>query len=454
MMANLKIPVLAVSVIFGIGMSAEVFETADQAVVNMRLGWNLGNTLDSNSGDVNNMWLEAWSDRTPSAYETAWGQPVTTRELIRMFKDAGFNAIRVPVTWYPHIGSVEVKVGPNAQGDWVGTWDMSSWSGYDIDPVWMARVKEVVDYVIDEGMYCLLNVHHDTGDGSIAWLRADMDVYDRQRERFESLWTQIAEQFKDYDEHLLFEGYNEMLDSYGSWCFASFATQAHYNAEVARSAYDAINSYARSFVNAVRATGGNNAVRNLVVNTYGACSGSGSWNSHLKDPLVEMTVPDDPVDGHIIIEIHAYPEVKSVRDAKLETDELITLWKKHLMSKGVPVIVGEWGTSTSPSFSSYQQNLEEFARYFVEKTKAAGIATFYWMTLSDGTDRSVPAWTNPGLKDAMVKGYYGDEGYEGISYVINDPDCKDTQFYNMQGIEVVNPTKGIYIHNGKKVIIR
>ena len=79
------------------------FETAHEAVGNMQLGWNLGNTLDSNSGDVNNMWIEAWTNRKPADYETAWGQPVTKPELMKMFKEAGFNAIRVPVTWYPHM---------------------------------------------------------------------------------------------------------------------------------------------------------------------------------------------------------------------------------------------------------------------------------------------------------------------------------------------------------------
>ena len=85
------------------------WESAASAVRNMGAGWNLGNTLDTNSGDITNMWLEAYSDRSPTAYETGWGQPVTTRALIHMFKEAGFNAIRVPVTWYPHMGTLEVS---------------------------------------------------------------------------------------------------------------------------------------------------------------------------------------------------------------------------------------------------------------------------------------------------------------------------------------------------------
>lgn len=83
-------------------INAQEFESATDAVRNMQVGWNLGNTLESNSGDTTNMWIEKWSQRKTSDYETAWGQAVTTQALIHLFKEAGFNAIRVPVTWYPH----------------------------------------------------------------------------------------------------------------------------------------------------------------------------------------------------------------------------------------------------------------------------------------------------------------------------------------------------------------
>ncbi|MDE6371719.1 MAG: glycoside hydrolase family 5 protein, partial [Duncaniella sp.] len=179
---------------------ADTFETAAQAVANMRLGWNLGNTLDSNSGDLENMWIERWTERKPSDYETAWGQPVTKPELFKMFKDAGFNAIRVPVTWYPHM---EAKFDTDLK------WDPASDPiGTKIQDEWMKRVHEVVDYVISQDMYCIINIHHDTGAATTGWLVADEKEYAAQKERFEAIWTQIAEEFKDYGEHLLFEGYN------------------------------------------------------------------------------------------------------------------------------------------------------------------------------------------------------------------------------------------------------
>ena len=406
-------------------MTAGDFESATQAVSNMRVGWNLGNTLDSNSGDVNNMWIEKWSDRSPSSYETAWGQPVTKAELMQMFKEAGFNAIRVPVTWWPHM---EAKFNLNGT-----TWDKANDDiGTQIQEAWMTRVHEVVDYVISQGMYCILNVHHDTGDGSTAWLKASESDYTQQKERFEAVWTQIAEEFKDYDQHLLFEGYNEMLDPYGSWCFASFATSSNYDAAVATSAYNAINNYAQSFVNAVRATGGNNAQRNLIVNTYGACCGSGTWNSHLQDPLKQMKLPEDNVSNHIIFEVHSYIDVKNLTNAKNEVTQVINAVKSHLATKGAPVIFGEWG-STEGGYDNYRNNMLAFAKYFVEKAKANQMGTFYWMGLSDGSHRSVPEFNQADLKDAIIKGYYGEAGYTGINAPQADSNQLVSSIYDLLG---------------------
>ena len=432
------------------------FETATEAVKNMKLGWNLGNSLESNSGDTLNMWIEHWTQRQPSDYETAWGQPVTRPELVRMFRQAGFNAIRVPVTWYPHM---EAKFN-------FTTWQNSYWYPYaddlgtQVDAAWMARVKEVVDYVINEGMYCILNIHHDTGAENTAWLLADMNTYTKQRERFEAVWTQIAEQFRDYDDHLLFEGYNEMLDPLRSWCFASFASSNKYDAQVANSAYQAINSYAQSFVNAVRATGGNNAQRNLIVSTYGACSGGGTWNQHLKDPLKQMQLPSDITQGHLIFEIHTYPDVSNLQQAKNEVDDMVNAWNTHLKSKGAPVIVGEWGASDGNAYQNNRSNLLAFARYFVERTKAADICPFYWMGLSDKEDRTVPKFTQPDLVDAIVKGCYGEGGYTGIAAPGRQSDRVDV--YSLNGIRLLSRMprngaldalpKGIYLVDGEKVV--
>ncbi|MBR5018223.1 MAG: glycoside hydrolase family 5 protein [Bacteroidales bacterium] len=372
-----------------------MFETAGEAVLHMGAGWNLGNTLDSNSGSLDNMWIEAWSARTPKDYETAWGQPQATRELIHMFKGAGFGAIRVPVTWYPHMGTITLYDTTK--------WDPATWVGTEVDKAWMARVKEVVDYVIDEGMYCILNVHHDTGASDTAWLVASDEDFAAASTRYEALWAQIATTFKDYGEKLLFESYNEMLDPYDSWCFASFATPDHYDAGVAASAYSGINKYAKLFVETVRATGGNNANRNLVINTYGACSGDGTWNTHLKEPLQQIQLPEAP--GHLAVQIHSYWEADKFTSQKAEIDRLFTNINTYLQRRlGVPVIIGEWGGGTSADSNANVQ----FAGYFSAKAKESGVAAFYWMGLSDGKDRATPQWTMPKTKAAIMKAYSPD----------------------------------------------
>ena len=428
------------------------FETATDAVKNMGVGWNLGNTLDSNSGDINNMWIECFTSRTPSDYETAWRQVITTPELIKMMKDAGFNAIRLPVTWYPHMEATFNSVKYVSSTQTLTPWDRTNDPiGTKIQKAWMQRVHEVVDYVISQGMYCILNIHHDTGSANTAWLIASESDYAQQKDCFMAIWQQIAEDFKDYDEHLLFEGYNEMLDPYRSWNFASFETPSRYDNTVATSAYNAINSFAQSFVDVVRATGGNNSQRNLIVSTYSASSGAGSWNQHLQDPLKYMKRPNDEVENHIIFEVHSYLDIKDLNDTKNVVNQMISALKSYLVAKGAPVIIGEWGTNVENGYALYRQNMLSFARYFVEQTKAHDIGTFYWMGLSDGEHRSVPEFNQTDLKDAIIKGYYGDQGYTAIRPSIYQR-SDDGTIYNLNGTPTANPYKGIFIQNGKKII--
>lgn len=429
--------IAAMIVISGGSVCAQSIETAEEAVANMRLGWNLGNTLDSNSGDLENMWIEKWSERRPSDYETAWGQPVTKPELFKIFKEAGFNAIRVPVTWYPHM---------EAKFDGGLTWDPAKDPiGTTIQADWMKRVHEIVDYVISLDMYCILNIHHDTGAATTCWLVADEKSYAEQKDRFEAVWTQIAEEFKDYDGRLLFEGYNEMLDPYDSWCFASFGTPSKYNTAVAESAYNAINSYAQSFVDAVRATGDNNAERNLIVSTYGACCGEGSWNSHLSDPLKKMKRPNDKAANHIIFEVHSYPNIgDGLNSAKKSVSNMMNAVKTHLASKGAPVIFGEWGTSNGDDYNNRRSVMTAFVRDFVEQAKSNGFGTFYWMGLSDGDSRSVPEFNQQDLVDSIVKGYYGEEGYNDVKVNISDT-TEATDCYDLMGNRLHSPAQGINI---------
>ena len=349
---------------------AQDFESAKDAVNNMGVGWNLGNTLDA----VNWEGTDGWNWSSPSEHEQGWGQPVTKPELMKMMKEAGIGAIRVPVTWFQEM---------DADGK--------------VNDAFMKRVHEVVDYVIDNGMYCIINVHHDTGDHNLHWLVADGSVYSSVKAKYEYLWEQIATEFKDYDHHLLFESYNEMLDSKNTWNEPSDKTDG----------YNAINNYAKSFVSAVRATGGNNAERNLVINTYSASNSPAAMKA--------LELPEE--SGHIIFQIHNYPDWQSESHARELVDYLINTIKTNLMSKGAPVIVGEYSTfCVWPERDWYYENREValYAMdYFIKKTKEEGIGTFYWMGLSDGMARNEPYFNQPDLVETITKAYHGDD-FEGI----------------------------------------
>ena len=386
----------------GMSLEAQVTESAIDAVKHMGVGWNLGNTLDASGHSASDFTQDAYWGGQGLESETMWGQPETTEPLFAMMRKAGFGAIRVPVTWFNHMA-------PD------GT----------VDAAWMQRVHTVVDYVIDNDLYCILNVHHDTGaddTGYQSWIKADEGNFAANQQRYERLWQQIAEEFRDYDQRLLFESYNEMLDVKSSWCFASFQAPGNYDATLAATAYAGLNAYAQSFVNTVRATGGNNASRNLVVNTYAASNGYGSWNTHLIEPLTKMALPQDIVEGHLIFEVHAYPAIgnsngtnRSLRDIKNEVDGMISVLNTHLVSKGAPVIFGEWGTSSVDNgagrtdYDVRRELMLQFVDYFVRQTKASDMGTFYWMGMSDGLYRSMPAFTQPDLAECAVKAYHGDD---------------------------------------------
>lgn len=442
-----------------IGLSAQTleFEAAKDAVKNMRVGWNLGNTLDATSGDTTNMWIEKYTNRTPDKYETAWGQPVTKPELFKMFKEAGFNAIRLPVTWYPHMGSAFFKSSTSL------TWSPTKQplTG-DVDPAWMKRVHEIVDYIISQDMYCVLNVHHDTGAGNASWLIADGEVFEKNKDLYVKLWTQIAEEFKDYGEKLVFESYNEMLDKYDSWCFASMNAPDGYSRADANDAYNAINNYAQTFVDAVRATGGNNTNRNLVVTTYAACSGKANdtWSEHLNEPFTKFVMPTDTAvtDGkkHLILQIHYYQQnLENLESSKNHALATLTNLRSIFPSYKTPIIIGEWGSlneadNDNGDYNLYRDNLLEYCKYFMQQTKKKSIATFYWKGLSDGDSRSVPVFYQPDLLEAIMEGYYGEGGYNGVDNIASD-DNKYQYIYKLDGTRASDMnTPGFYIINGKK----
>ena len=380
-------------------MQAQSFETAQEAVTNMGVGWNLGNTLEAHAKKPNPDLDSYWGQEGLES-ENDWGQPNTKPEVFKMMKEAGFGAIRIPVTWYNHMD----KDG-------------------NVNAEWMARVKQVVDYALAQDLYCIINVHHDTGADEagvhVSWIKAEGANYDKNKSKFEKLWLQIATEFKDYDQRLLFESYNEMLDKYSSWNYATSNKSGGYNETEAMDAYKAINDYAQSFVNVVRGTEGNNGVRNLVVNTYGACCG-GKWGSNElpMGPIREMKLPEDVTSNHLIFQIHSYPGLKpnNLATIKSQVTTMMSDLKTILAAKGAPVIVGEWGTLNDDSDVNYNNNKAnylDFCKHFVTEAKNNGIITFYWMGLSDGSNRSLPVFHQPDLAETIVKAYRGStEGYK------------------------------------------
>lgn len=335
------------------------FITATAAMAAMGNGMNIGNTLDS-YGD----WITGTS---PKDFETAWGNPQITPQLIAAYKAAGVKTLRLPVTWRQHIDD-----------------------DGNVDDAWMARVREVVDYIIDEGMFCILNVHHDCGGDDKAWLRADQDADNLAtiKHKFTGLWTNIATEFQDYGDHLLFEGYNEMLDGSSRWT----STDAQ--------GYAAHNELAQTFVSAVRATGGNNAHRNIIVCTYGADAHETTLSSFVR--------PTDTAVDHLIVEVHNYTPGEfvgpsSAADAKAWTDSYATevsnsfaLISKYLTSKGMHVIIGEFGCNSNVA----EAEQVKYAEHFVAEAAELGIPAIHWFDL---IDRKTCEWTLPNVMQVVVK---------------------------------------------------
>ena len=311
-------------------------ETAFEAAANFGPGTNLGNTLDSTSYNVvedragNVGWIVQWGKKDeqgnllPEAWETAWSQPQTTPEIADFIIGLGFNTIRIPITWAEHLDEND-----------------------QIDPRWMARVKEVVDLFHSRGAYVIINLHHDGGaDG---WIEASEASYNQYSGRFASVWTQIAQTFADYDERLLFESMNEVLDDKNAWN-APNAVAAKWH-----------NAWTQLFVDTVRATGGNNAQRNLILMTYSGGGAEGNFTS--------FTMPEDSAKDHLLLTVHNYdPQsftwttvtwtrmtarwIPSVHEPILRRS--FEIYKKYMDLYNVPVVLGEYNADPK-KYADYPQ---------------------------------------------------------------------------------------------------
>ncbi|MGX1929916.1 glycoside hydrolase family 5 protein [Flagellimonas sp. 2504JD4-2] len=299
-------------------------------VSEMKAGWNLGNSLDAEGPD-----------------ETFWGNPVTTKAMIDEVSRRGFNTLRVPVTWHYHQGPAP---------------------DYIVEESWLDRVEEVVNYGRANNMYVIVNVHHDD-----PWIIPTYEKGDEVKDRLSKLWTQIANRFKNYSDYVIFETLNEPRyeNSPEEWTGGTAEGR------------DMVNQYHKASLDAIRATGGNNSLRQIMISTYAA--------SAIQQAMDALVVPND--DERTIISIHSYfpfPFTLGGTDSTWGTDSDKFLLdaemdriKEKFADNGKAVILGEWS-------SGNQNNLEDrlaHAAYYAEAAAERGFATIWWDNGNIGVSR-------------------------------------------------------------------
>jgi len=317
--------------------------TSVQLAAKMKMGWNIGNTMEAIGG------------------ETAWGNPKVTKALIDLVKANGFNAIRIPCSWNQYVENSSTA---------------------KIKTEWLDRVKEVVQYCVDNDMYVIVNIHWDGG-----WLENNVTEAkkDENNAKQKAFWQQIATHLRGFDEHLLFASANEP----GVENAAQMAV---------------LTSYHQTFIDAVRSTGGKNAYRNLIV--QGPSTDIGKTNTLM------TTLPTDNIANRMMVEVHFYPyqftlmqedadwgkpfyywgagnhsTTDTAHNATYgeETDlsKLFLSMKTQFVDKGIPVILGEFGAIrrsnlTGDALALHLKSRADFYTFVVKQSKANGLIPFYW----------------------------------------------------------------------------
>ena len=318
--------------------------TAAELAAQISLGWNIGNSLEA------------------SGSETGWGNPVVTKDLIDLVKQSGFNAIRIPCSWDQHLSDPNIA---------------------KINTEWLNRVKEVIQYCIDNDMYTILNIHWDGG-----WLENNITEASEEEvnAKQKAFWEQIATYLRDFDEHLLFASANEP------------------NVEDA-TGMAVLTSYHQTFIDAVRATGGKNAYRTLVI--------QGPSTDIEKTNNLMNSLPTDTVEDRMMVEVHYYTPwqfcgleedaswgdmfyywgngyhsiTDTTRNATWgEEDDLnnyFLLMKNQFVDQGIPVVLGEFSamrrsTLTGDNLTLHLASRAYYHKYVVKQAKANGLLPFYW----------------------------------------------------------------------------
>jgi aryl-phospho-beta-D-glucosidase BglC (GH1 family) len=361
--------------------NSQTLPTAKSIAAEMGMAWNLGNTMEAIGGP------------------TAWGNPFPTQQLMDSVKAAGFNTIRIPCAWD-------------------GNADQTT---YEINPEWMAQVKTVVDYGINAGLYVILNIHWDGG-----WLEENINPAVQMQVNLKqgAYWRQIATTFRDYDQHLLFAGANEP------------AVQDEYGTEFGEDRMAVLTSYLQTFIDTVRATGGNNASRTLIIQGPHA-------DIELTNDVMN-TLPTDVIADRLMAEVHFYPyqftlmtedadwgkmfyywgqENHSTTDTERNptwgeeafVDSVFDLMKVKFADKNIPVVIGEFGAIkrlalTGDVLERHLRSRRCFYNYVVAAAHTRGMIPVNWDTGSKGNhtmtifDRTTCGIYDLGLLNAMREG--------------------------------------------------
>ena len=435
-----------------VSFSQSQLPNAIEIAPKMYPGWNLGNTLEGGGTD------NVYTNNGGLGAEKAWQGTTTTQAIIDFVAAQGFKSVRIPASW--------------VMGHIIDADELT------IDPVWMNRVKEIVDYCINDGLYVLLNDHWDGG-----WIQGTFkqDISEptvaANCEKMKKLWTQIAEAFKDYDEHLLFAGLNE--------------PEAEKEDQI-----KVLMTYEQAFIDAVRATGGNNASRTLVVQ-------GPNTSIELSSQYVDMSKFEDTASKALMIEVHYYspPQFTGVWEGP-NGDEPFYFWgaanhvpsgnytkynstwgeeayvreqfqmmKEAFVDKGYPVILGEYGAnwrefSNNSIQKKHDASLWLFHKTINEEAIKRGIIPYVWDINNPnryGTggimciiDRSKPSVFDTNSLDGIMAGVEAAQWggpTSGIKRVLSDRSKQQT-VYDLMGRRVASNSKGLLIVDGKKKVFK
>ena len=366
--AALLAGVMAISAMVNTGVSAAPKKnggtrdiTTTELVHEMGIGINLGNTMEA-CGDWIKEVDEQWGDGIMEVkdYETAWGSPIITQPMIQGMADEGFGVVRVPVAWSNM---------------------MEDDGKYTINADYTARVQQIVDWVLDADMYCIINIHWDNG-----WVNNFPEDETGCMKRYEIMWTQIAKAFEDYDDRLMFESQNEELGWESIWNPWS-GTQAQ-----KEKSYALCNKVNQKFVDVIRSSGGNNPKRHLLI------SGYNTGIDRTCDAYFKM--PDDPAN-RMAISVHYYsPAGFAILEEDADWGKATPTWgsdqdyaslrsemdmmKTAFADKGIPVIIGEYGC---PTKNKEPESVRRFLTAVCQEAYSRGLCPVLWSTPGGHYDR-------------------------------------------------------------------